>query len=144
MICVLASYPSVAMANPSPVAGPYAPFIGLFVETLLIAIILGSKGFDPIRFFYSWGLVTSATFLMLVGGFYAFAWLDRRTHAIPVGAGFCLFVLAEAVIVFVEAIALQRMTRYAFFRRRVVVALDLPQAINISLIVNFVSFLFGI
>jgi len=58
IICVLASYPSVAVANPSPVAGPYGQFIGLFVETLLIAIILGSKGFDPIRFFYSWGLVS--------------------------------------------------------------------------------------
>ena len=81
---------------------------------------------------------------MLIGGFYAFDWFDRTTQVIPVGAGIWLFFLAESVIVFVEAIALQRMTRYAFFRRRVVVALDLPQAINISLIANFVSFLFGI
>ena len=140
----MASYPSVAIANPSPVGGPYGPFIGLFVETLLIAIILGSKGFDPIRFFYSWGLVTSATFLMLIGGFYAFAWIDKATLDIPFGTGIVMFFLAEAVIVFVEAITLQRLTRYAFFRRKEVVALNFPQAITISLIINFASFLFGI
>ena len=60
-----------------------------------IALILGSKGFDPIRFFYSWGLVTSATFLMLIGGFYAFAWLDKATLDIPFGTGIVMFFLAE-------------------------------------------------
>jgi len=58
---ILVALPSIALANPSPMGGRYG--IGLFAEALLIAVILGSKGFNPIRFFYSWGAVTVATFM---------------------------------------------------------------------------------
>jgi len=138
--------PSVAIANPSPVAGPYGPFIGLAVEALLIAIILGSRGFNPIRFFYSWGLVTAFTFLLLIGGFYVFDHLDRATGVIPDGGGIVLFFMAEGAIVFIEAIALWRLSQAKFFQRsqKEVAALTFPHAFNIAFMVNFVSFLFGI
>jgi len=58
--------------------------------------------------------------------------------------GFLLFVLAEAAIVWIEAIVLQRMTRIRFFRRREVAPLRFGQALGYSLLVNVVSFLFGL
>jgi hypothetical protein len=140
IILILVAPPSIALANPIPMGGRYG--IGLFAEALLIAVILGSKGFKPIRFFYSWGAVTVATFMMLVGGFLLFVRIASPETLDSYG--FLLFVLAEAVIVWIEAIVLQRMTRIRFFRRREVAPLGFGEALGYSLLVNVVSFLFGL
>jgi hypothetical protein len=134
--------PSVALANPMPVEN--GPFIGLFGEAVVIALILGIRGFDPIRFFYSWVVVTLTTFVLLVSGHYAFGRLDEATRIIPSGSGVFLFLLAEAGIVLVEAIVLQRMTRLSFFQRKKTVPLGFTQALSYSLIANAVSFLLGL
>ena len=137
---ILVALPSVALADPKPIGGRYG--IGLFVEALLIAVILGSKGFDPIRFFFCWGAVTVATFMMLLGAFLLF---ERTASEMALfNYGFLLFVLAEAAIVWIEAIVLQRMTRIRFFRRREAAPLRFGQALAYSLLVNVVSFLFGL
>ena len=140
----LATLPSAAFADPSPMAGPYAAFIGLFAETVLIAVILGSKGFDPVRFFYSWGVVTLATFMLLVGGVYVFDWLDGKTQIIPLGLGIVLFFLAEAAIVWIEALVLLHMTGLSFFQRKGAKPLVFSQALRYSVIVNVVSFCFSL
>jgi hypothetical protein len=142
IILMLVALPSLALANPSPMAGRYGSFIGLFVEAVLIAVILGSKGFEPIRFFYSWGVVTVATFMMLVGCFLLFDHL--ASPMAQLNYGFLLLIVAEAGIVWIEAIALQRMTRIKFFQRREVAPLRFGQALAYSLLVNVVSFLFGL
>ena len=142
IILMLVALPSLALANPSPIAGRYGSFIGLFVETVLIAVILGSKGFEPIRFFYSWGVVTVATFMMLVGCFLLFDHL--ASPMAQLNYGFLLLIVAESGIVWIEAIALQRMTRIKFFQRREVAPLCFGQALGYSLLVNVVSFLFGL
>ena len=112
IILMLVALPSLALANPSPIAGRYGSFIGLFVEVVLIAVMLGSRGFEPIRFFYSWGVVTVATFMMLVGCFLLF---DRLASPMAqLNYGFLLLMVVEAGIVWIEAIALQRMTRIKF------------------------------
>ena len=121
---------------------PVRPFIGLLVEAVLIAVILGSKGFDPIRFFFSWGVVTVATFMMLVGCFLLFDHL--ASPMAQLNYGFLLLIVVEAGIVWIEAIALQRMTRIKFFLRRDVAPLRFGQALGYSLLVNVVSFLFGL
>ena len=136
--------PSVAFGDPSPMAGPYAPFIGLFAEAVIIAVILGSKGFDPIRFFYSWGVFTLATFGLLVGAFFLFDWVDERFQIIPFGLGIVLFVVAEAAIVCIEAVVLFRMTRMSFFQRKEAKPLVFGQALTYSIIVNLVSFCFSL
>ena len=142
IILILVALPSLALANPSPMAGRYGSFIGLLVEAVLIAFILGSKGFDPIRFFFSWGVVTVATFMMLVGCFLLFDHL--ASPMAQLNYGFLLLIVVEAGIVWIEAIALQRMTRIKFFQRRDVAPLRFGQALGYSLLVNVVSFLFGL
>jgi hypothetical protein len=144
VIFVLVGFPSVALANPSPMAGEYGPFIGLFVEAVLVAVILGSKGFDPIRFFYSWAVLTTVTFFLLLGGFYALDWLERSTQTYPGGAELSLFLVAEAAIVLVEAVALWRMSRLSFFQRKKMAGIEFSQALLYSFAVNGVSFLFGL
>ena len=140
VVLLLVALPSIALADPIPIGG--RPGIGLAAEALLIAVILGIKGFNPIRFFFSWGAVTVATFMMLAGGF-----LLLERIASPEtwdNYGFFLLVLAEAAIVCIEAIVLQRMTRIRFFRRREVAPLHFGQALAYSLLVNVVSFLVGL
>jgi hypothetical protein len=142
IILMLVALPSLALANPSPIAGRYGSFIGLFVEAVLIAVILGSKGFNLIRFFYSWGVVTVATFMILIGCFWLFDHLASPMALFSYG--FLLLIVAETGIVWIEAIALQRMTRIKFFQRREVAPLRFGQALGYSLLVNVVSFLFGL
>ena len=142
IILMLVALPSLALANPSPIAVRYGLFIGLFVEPVLIVVILGSKGFEPIRFFCSWGVVTVATFMMLVGCFLLFDHL--ASPMAQLNYGFLVLIVAEAGIVWIEAIALQRMTRIRFFRRREVAPLRFGQALGYSLLVNVVSFLCGL
>lgn len=144
IIVSLALLPSVAFADPSPIAGPYGQFMGLFAEAVIIAFILGSKGFDPIRFFYSWGIVTTATFGLFVGGFLLFDWFDDTYQIIPLGWGIGLFILAELVIVWVEAVVLQRMTRMRFFQGKGATPLPFRDALAYSILVNVVSFCFGL
>ena len=68
---------------------------------MLIAVILGSKGFDPIRFFFSWGVVTVATFMLLVGCFLLFDHL--ASPMAQLNYGFLLLIVVEAGIVWNQA-----------------------------------------
>ena len=141
IIWALIALPSIAHANPNP-SGMYAP-VGLFAEALIIAVILGFNGFDPVRLFYSWGVVTIVTFEMLARG------IVLCRHFVSSGNmqfhwfGFWLFVLAELAIVLVEALALLGMTRVKFFQRKEVKPLRFWQAFLFSVLVNGVSLLFG-
>jgi hypothetical protein len=43
------------LANPSPAyGGPYSLGLGLLAEAVIIAVVFGIKGFDPVRCFYGW------------------------------------------------------------------------------------------
>ena len=137
--------PSTVLANPTPVGGPYGPpIIALLAEASLIALILGCRGFDPIRLFYTWGVVTLTTFLLLVGGFYAFDSLEKTTGLRSGGLLLPFFVCAELLIVVLEAIALRRIARLSFFQRKKAAPLTFIDALSYSIIVNAVSFFCGL
>jgi hypothetical protein len=139
---LLLMLPTVAIANPYPSA-PYAQYTGLFVETVLITVILGVKGFNPLRFFYSWGLVTTSTFLLLVGWINTIEWLVPMSRRDDWWFIVLPLLIGEIGVVLIEALVLQRLTLISFFRRKTVAPLTLSQALRYSTVVNVMSFLAG-
>lgn len=137
----LIALPSIVLANPNP-SGMYAP-VGLFIEALLVAVILGCFGFDPVRLFYSWGAVTIVTFRLLARGIQLCHPFVASGNVQFHWFGFWLFVLAEVVIVLLEASVLLGFTRLRFFQRKVVNPLRFWHALLFSVIVNLVSLAFG-
>ena len=151
----LFALPSTALANPSPLGGPLSIYIGLTVETVLIATLLGRRGFDPVRCLYTWSLVTGTTYMMLAGGFMILnRWgiqvlrpLARELLGLDIYGLDTLFLLAmvvaEVLIVLVEAFALQRMTRHKFFQGKGATPLHFRTALAYSLLGNVLSLLLG-
>jgi len=140
IVNLLLAFPAVAWANPSGLAGPYGFIFGLFVEAVLIAFIIGRHGFDPLRLFYCWLALTSATFMLLVGFLRLF---ERIQSDLSRSSGFVITALfaGEIVVVMLEAAALSWMTRMKFFRNNAIKSLPFLHALPYSILVNFISFL---
>lgn len=151
----LIALPSTALANPVPLGGPLGAYIGLMVETVLIATVLGRRGFDPVRCLYAWSLVTGTTYMLLAGGSMILnRWeirvprpLAREFLGLDIYGLDTLFLLAlvvaEVLIVLVEAFALQRMTRHKFFQGKGAIPLRFRTALAYSLLGNVLSLMLG-
>ena len=133
--------PSAAMANPSPLAGEYGPFIGLFVEAILVAAVLWKKGYDPIRIFYSWGVITTTTFILLVGLVSASV---KAIHDNTIEFTFGILMIGEVLVVLIEAYVLCRITELSFYNSKRIAPLTAKQGLILAGIVNIISCLLGI
>lgn len=102
---------------------------------------MGTKGFDPVRIFYSWGLVTFVTFMMLVGATLLFE--SGSLKAVFYSHYGSFLVLGETIVVGVEALVLFWMTRIKFFWLREVQPLRFGRALRYSVIANIASFVSG-
>jgi hypothetical protein len=139
---LLVMLPTIAIANPYP-SVPYAQYTGLFAETVLITVILGVKGFDPLRFFFFWGLVTTSTYMLLIGWIDAIRWLVPMSRTDDWWFIVLPLLTGEIAVVLIEALVLQRMTLLSYFRRKSVAPLGLSQALGYSTVINVMSFLAG-
>ena len=128
---------SPAWGNPIVPPEPFGegstyPFIALSIEVLVLSLLLARRGFDPMRVFCAWIMVTAMTF-------FAFFPLLQLSTEKPL-----LLLPGEIGIVLIEALAILRISRLRFFRRAGSMRITYGTALGYSLTVNLISLLVSV
>ena len=140
--------PTVAIADPLPISFNYGTTLpewgSLMIESILISIILWRCGFDIVRTFYTWFLITLTTYFALFISLYTifslFEFLPSNLIFI-IAAITPLFL--EILVVWFEAKIMVYISKKKFLRKNSAEPLKLRKAIYISAIVNIVSLFSG-
>jgi hypothetical protein len=131
---------SAAFANPSDPSVPpglsLTSFVALIAEALVVSALLALRKFHFFRVFVAWLFVTQMTYWYLQGAMLLRAFMEGWD--VLYDPFWLLLIVAEALVVLLEAWIIRRMSESRFFRDPTA-ALTKEAALGVSFAGNVVS-----